>query len=74
MSGVNGVGERARVGRRSSWWVRVGLLPVGVWLTVAPFVLDYRGADASVAAAVNDTLVGVLVFTLALASLLIPEP
>lgn len=54
----------------------MALLGVGVWLTVAPFALGYRSAEAEtdMAATVNDTLTGVLVVTLALFCLLIPGP
>ncbi|MGH3756869.1 SPW repeat domain-containing protein [Actinophytocola sp.] len=71
MSRVVRARTRVRIDRRVNRWARVGLLAVGVWLTVAPFALEY-GNEASVAPTINDMLTGVLVVTLALFSLLIP--
>jgi hypothetical protein len=60
--------RRRRVGRVDIG-ARLGLLSFGVWLTIAPFALDYQGAGAPPHAAVNDTVAGLAVVTLALLSL-----
>ena len=70
MSRVIRVGTRSPVGRRANLLARVGLLVVGVWLTIAPFALEYSAVQATV----NDTLTGLLVVVLALFSLLVPGP
>lgn len=72
MSRVIRSGVRAPVGGRANLWARVGLLVVGVWLTLAPFALGYGAEGADAAATLNDTLAGVLVVALALFSLLVP--
>lgn len=74
MSRVIRAGTRTARGRRLNFWARMCLLVVGVWLTVAPFALEYRVEESSVKATVNDTLTGVFVVALALFSLLVPGP
>lgn len=64
------VRAQATTARVAHLWVRVGLLVLGVWLTIAPFALAYRPAGAPARATVNDVLCGVLVVALALFSLL----
>jgi SPW repeat-containing protein len=51
-------------------WALAGLLSLGVWLSVAPFALDYSGGPSR--AIVNDTVVGVAVVGLALVGLCRP--
>lgn len=74
MSRVIRTGTAAPVGGKANLWARVGLLVVGVWLTMAPFALEYRAEEADAVATVNDTVTGVLVVALALFSLLVPGP
>jgi hypothetical protein len=50
-------------------WVLAGLLLFGVWLSIAPFALEYRTAGSPLRATVNDSVVGVAVVGLALIGL-----
>jgi hypothetical protein len=59
----------APAGRTVRTWVLVGLLLFGVWLSIAPYVLEYRASGVPLSATVNDTVVGVAVVALALVGL-----
>jgi hypothetical protein len=68
----------ARGGRRAPGrgtvrtWVLVALLVIGVWTSIAPFVLEYGTTDGPSRAVVNDSVVGVTVVGLALIGLCRP--
>lgn len=62
-------GRRPLGSRPGHQRVGVALLLLGVWLSVAPFVLEYRASGIPLRAAVNDAMVGVAVFALALISI-----
>lgn len=64
-------GSRARGGAHQTW-VFVGLLVVGVWLSIAPFALGYQSVGVPLRATVNDSVVGVAVVALALVGLCRP--
>lgn len=51
-------------------WTLAGLLLFGVWLSIAPFALEYAGDPSR--ATVNDSVVGVAVVGLALIGLCRP--
>jgi SPW repeat-containing protein len=53
-------------------WTLAVLLVFGVWLCIAPFVLEYRSAEGPSRAVVNDTVVGLAVVGLALTGLCRP--
>lgn len=72
MSRVIRAGSRNPSGWRTNLMARLGLLVTGMWLTIAPFALEYRGEHGSVAATVNDSVVGAVVVGLALFTLLVP--
>jgi hypothetical protein len=52
--------------------VLVALLVIGVWTSIAPFVLEYGTTDGPSRAVVNDSVVGVTVVGLALIGLCRP--
>lgn len=60
---------RASSGRTVRTWVLAGLLLFGVWLSIAPYVLEYRNSGVPLSAVVNDSVVGVAVVGLALLGL-----
>lgn len=62
-------GTRASRGRTVRTWVLAGLLLFGVWLAIAPYVLEYRTSGVPLSATVNDSVVGVAVVGLALVGL-----
>ena len=64
---------RAPSGRTVRSWVLAGLLLFGVWLSIAPYVLEYRTEGFPLRATVNDSVVGVAVVGLALIGLGRPE-
>jgi hypothetical protein len=66
-------GIRAPGGRIVRTWVLAGVLLFGVWLAIAPYVLEYRISGVPPRATVNDSVVGVAVFGLALIGLGRPE-
>ena len=69
---TRGTAARSSRRRRVGWadiGVRLGLLGFGVWLTIAPFALDYQGAGAPLRAMVNDAVAGLFVVALALLTL-----
>jgi hypothetical protein len=64
---------RASGGRTVRTWVLAGLLSFGVWLSIAPYALEYGTAGVPLRATVNDSVVGVAVVGLALIGLGRPE-
>jgi len=52
----------------------VGLLVLGIWLSIAPFTLGYREAGVPLRATVNDSAVGVAIVGLALIGLSGADP
>lgn len=50
-------------------WVLSGLLVLGVWLSIAPFALEYQADGVPLRATLNDCAVGVAVVGLALVGL-----
>ncbi|MFC4852694.1 hypothetical protein [Actinophytocola glycyrrhizae] len=67
--------SRVRAPRAGSvrTWVLAGLLSFGVWLSIAPFALEYQAGDVPLRATVNDSVVGVAVVGLALVGLGRPD-
>ena len=68
---------RGRIGapgcRTVRTWVLVGVLVFGVWLSIAPYALEYGTAGVPLRATVNDSVIGVAVVGLALIGLGRPE-
>lgn len=54
-------------------WVLAGVLLFGVWLSIAPFALEYDPAGLPLRATVNDAVVGIAVIGLALVGLFLPD-
>lgn len=64
------VSGRTRAPGVVAWnWMLVGLLLVGVWLSIAPFALEYRAVGIPLRATVNDSVVGAVVVVFALIGL-----
>ena len=62
-------GERVRGRGTIRTWTLIVLLLLGIWLSIAPFALEYRSAGVPLRASVNDAVVGVAIVALALIGL-----